>query len=89
MALPASASDRETPGEALDDPPAAEAMIGSTAGAGEFTRGIGLYPGSPHADFSPAFEIDASMYRDLALWALPFVCTVRPRSRCNRGAGAQ
>jgi hypothetical protein len=34
---------------------------------GEFTRGIGVYPGNPLEDFSPRLVSDATTYRNLAL----------------------
>lgn len=34
---------------------------------GEFTRGIGMYPGDPAEDFSPALQPDPDHYRNLAL----------------------
>jgi len=36
-------------------------------GAQEFTRGVGVYPGSPREDFSPVLRQDATSYRNLAL----------------------
>jgi hypothetical protein len=33
----------------------------------EYTRGLGIYPGAPEADFSPTLVIDNSTYRNLAL----------------------
>jgi hypothetical protein len=35
--------------------------------AAGFTRGLGIYPGAPDADFSPNLVIDNSTYRNLAL----------------------
>ena len=35
--------------------------------SGEFTRGIGMYPGAPAENFSPELTIDATTYRNLAL----------------------
>jgi len=35
--------------------------------AQEFTRGVGIYPGDPKADFGPVMQVDASTYRNLAL----------------------
>jgi len=37
------------------------------AGAQEYTRGIGVYPGDPKEDFSPAIAVEAGAYRNLAL----------------------
>jgi hypothetical protein len=34
---------------------------------GDYTRGIGLYPGAPAENFSPSLVIDSSTYRNLAL----------------------
>ncbi len=36
-------------------------------GKGEFTRGVGVYPGDPREDFSPELVIDSINYRNLAL----------------------
>src|SRR6185312_5939129 len=33
----------------------------------QYTRGLGIYPGAPEEDFSPALTIDNSTYRNLAL----------------------
>ena len=35
--------------------------------AQNYTRGVGVYPGDPRQDFSPASAIDATTYRNLAL----------------------
>ena len=35
--------------------------------AGEYTRGVGVYPGDPREDFGPVLVADASTYRNLAL----------------------
>jgi hypothetical protein len=45
------------------------AILGTAlaAGAQEYTRGIGVYPGDPKEDFSPALATDNSTYRNLAL----------------------
>ena len=37
------------------------------AGAQEYTRGIGVYPGDPKEDFSPVIAVEAGAYRNLAL----------------------
>ncbi len=37
------------------------------AGAQEYTRGIGVYPGDPKEDFSPVLAVDNATYRNLAL----------------------
>ncbi len=37
------------------------------AGAIEYTRGIGVYPGEPNADFGPTLIPDTTNYRNLAL----------------------
>jgi len=34
--------------------------------AQEVTRGVGVYPGDPHQDFSPAMVVESSSYRNLA-----------------------
>jgi hypothetical protein len=36
-------------------------------GAQPYTRGVGVYPGDPRQDWSPAAEIDSATYRNLAL----------------------
>ena len=36
-------------------------------GAQPYTRGVGVYPGDPRQDWSPAMEIDSTTYRNLAL----------------------
>ena len=36
-------------------------------GAQPYTRGVGIYPGDPRQDWSPAIEIDATAYHNLAL----------------------
>ena len=36
-------------------------------GAQPYTRGVGVYPGDPRQDWSPAVEIDSATYRNLAL----------------------
>ena len=36
-------------------------------GAQPYTRGVGVYPGDPRQDWSPAVEIDSTTYRNLAL----------------------
>lgn len=38
-----------------------------TVRAQVYTRGIGVYPGNPKEDFSPALKIDNKTYRNLAL----------------------
>src|SRR5271157_5348821 len=38
-----------------------------SAAAGEYTRGVGVYPGDPREDFGPVLVTDASTYRNLAL----------------------
>src|SRR5271157_4058320 len=38
-----------------------------SAAAGEYTRGVGVYPGDPREDFGPVLLTDASTYRNLAL----------------------
>ena len=40
-------------------------LVGS--GTGEFTRGIGMYPGMPSDVFSPTTRLDTTTYRNLAL----------------------
>jgi hypothetical protein len=40
---------------------------GSLANTDEYTRGIGIYPGSPAENFSPNLVIDSSTYRNIAL----------------------
>jgi Exo-beta-D-glucosaminidase Ig-fold domain/Glycosyl hydrolases family 2/F5/8 type C domain len=43
---------------------AAEVVRGAK---GEFTRGLGIYPGAPGDVFSPTMRVDATTYRNLAL----------------------
>jgi hypothetical protein len=53
---------------AAAEPAAVEAaaeLVGG--GTGEFTRGLGIYPGMPGDVFSPALRLDATTYRNLAL----------------------
>ncbi len=38
----------------------------SRCGSGEYTRGIGVYPGDPSEDFSPVMYKDSTVYRNLA-----------------------
>lgn len=57
----ASSIDAPTQARADSPSPAADA---SSAG---YTRGLGIYPGAPEADFSPSLVIDNSTYRNLAL----------------------
>ncbi len=57
----ASAAAASTPGEAA----AAEEVVGGAKG--EFTRGVGIYPGAPVDVFSPTMRLDATTYRNLAL----------------------
>ena len=44
-------------------------VIAELAGGtkGEFTRGVGIYPGSPSDVFSPTMRLDTTTYRNLAL----------------------
>jgi hypothetical protein len=42
-------------------------MAVMTLGAQEYTRGVGVYPGDPKEDFSPALRADGKTYRNLAL----------------------
>ncbi|HSY36167.1 MAG TPA: discoidin domain-containing protein [Acidobacteriaceae bacterium] len=67
VALPAlaaagtvSAAVASTPVEGV----AAEVVGGAK---GEFTRGLGIYPGAPGDVFSPTMRVDATTYRNLAL----------------------
>ncbi len=59
--VPALAASTDTPQES--DANAAHAPD-ATEG---YTRGLGLYPGAPEANFSPDLIIDNSTYRNLAL----------------------
>ena len=45
---------------------AASALLVYAAGAQEYTRGIGVYPGNPREDFGPSMAVD-NTYRNLAL----------------------
>ena len=38
-----------------------------TAGAQQYTRGIGVYPGDPRQNFAPSMQVDRVHYRNLAL----------------------
>jgi hypothetical protein len=61
-AIPALASD------ALAQTSAGAAHTSAQAGpAGEFTRGIGVYPGAAGEFFCPTLDIDSTAYRNLAL----------------------
>ncbi len=42
-------------------------MTGLALQAQEYTRGVGVYPGSPKEEFVPRMRIDATSYRNLAL----------------------
>ena len=65
MALPAAA-ELNSGGEAAGLP-AAEGQPGSAAPvSSEYTRGIGMYPGLPAENFSPALVVD-NTYRNIAL----------------------
>jgi hypothetical protein len=41
--------------------------VAAALAAQPYTRGIGVYPGDPREDFSPAMTVDAAAYRNLAL----------------------
>ncbi|MGA7159338.1 MAG: discoidin domain-containing protein [Acidobacteriaceae bacterium] len=60
--LPAMAAAVPT---ATASEPAAEGMV--AAGASEFTRGVGIYPGAAMDVFSPTMKLDTTTYRNLAL----------------------
>ena len=47
--------------------PGAQAQTEDMAKALEYTRGVGVYPGEPSADFSPTLIPDTTNYRNLAL----------------------
>ena len=69
VALPTLPVMAETIGSATGG---SEAVGGGDAervriGSAEFTRGVGIYPGSPADVFSPRLVVDASTYRNLAL----------------------
>jgi F5/8 type C domain len=71
VALPAlgaaaTAVDAETPraAGAPVEGVAAEVVGGAK---GEFTRGLGIYPGAPGDVYSPTMRLDATTYRNLAL----------------------
>jgi hypothetical protein len=53
----------------LPAPPALPEEAGELVGggAGEYTRGVGIYPGMPSDVFSPTMRLDATTYRNLAL----------------------
>lgn len=42
-------------------------MTGLALQAQEYTRGVGVYPGSPNEEFAPRMRVDTSSYRNLAL----------------------
>jgi len=42
-------------------------MTGLVLPAQDFTRGIGVYPGSPQEEFGPRLRVDTATYRNLAL----------------------
>jgi beta-galactosidase/beta-glucuronidase len=42
-------------------------MMGFAIQAQDYTRGIGVYPGSPNEEFVPRIRIDSASYRNLAL----------------------
>jgi hypothetical protein len=65
MALPAEAA--ATSAFVTEQNHDAQHLSDSTANSTEYTRGIGIYPGEPGADFSPDMVIDNSTYRNLAL----------------------
>ena len=44
-----------------------QSKTGATAPALQYTRGVGVYPGEPAADFSPTLVPDTTTYRNLAL----------------------
>jgi len=46
---------------------AVRSQTGETTQAQEYTRGVGVYPGEPGADFGPALIPDTANYRNLAL----------------------
>lgn len=60
------ASERSAPAADLPAGPSGPPSESSTAGPA-YTRGIGVYPGDPREDFSPALATDGSTYRNLAL----------------------
>jgi hypothetical protein len=49
------------------DPATPQAPAESSLTSGEYTRGLGVYPGDPREDFGPVIAPDASTYRNLAL----------------------
>jgi Exo-beta-D-glucosaminidase Ig-fold domain/Glycosyl hydrolases family 2/F5/8 type C domain len=64
MAIPAMAEPTASGG--AESLPAAEGQLSTAAAQGIFTRGIGMYPGSPSENFSPELVID-NTYRNIAL----------------------
>jgi len=62
--LHALASGPAAAAETLAPSPTAEA--GLATASGEYTRGIGIYPGDPSEDFSPLLVSATSTYRNLA-----------------------
>ena len=70
VALPAlagagTAADAETPGAGAPVEGSATDLMGGVKG--EFTRGVGIYPGAAVDVFSPTMRVDATTYRNLAL----------------------
>ncbi len=67
MAVPAAAAAATAEGSAATGS-MDEAQIGRAgASTGEYTRGIGMYPGAPSENFSPELVADNTAYRNLAL----------------------
>ena len=68
MAMDGLSAFAEPLGKAETGPAASQVQAGIEAKTPEFTRGIGIYPGEPGADFGPILEADTSgSYRNLAL----------------------
>ena len=68
MAIDGLSALAEAPEKWETAPGASRAEGGFAALEPEFTRGIGIYPGEPSADFGPVLEADTSgQYRNLAL----------------------
>jgi len=66
-ALPASSAIWEEVAGADSSAEKSGPAASSADNAKAFTRGIGIYPGDPRADFSPEIIIESSRYRNLAL----------------------
>ena len=67
MAVPGTASAAITQPSQAQTAPVHRNTAATSASSGEYTRGIGLYPGASSENFSPTLAIDSTTYRNLAL----------------------